>query len=146
MLSNDATHVLRGYEKAYCSYNGIVGGQQGMFLSRFKNGMRKQGKERHEKARERDWLGVSLWLGVRVSLCMVQRLCDPNVHQMCGAKSGSIWCFLISLPGSGKGVRGEGGIGWATSICREVIRGPGLTQFCSKEASVVVRFLQAVLP
>ena len=45
MLSNNATHVLRGYKKAYCSYNGIVGGQKGMFLSRFKNGMRKQGKE-----------------------------------------------------------------------------------------------------
>ena len=45
MLSNDATHVLRGYEKGYCLYNEIVGGQQGMFLSRFKNGMRKQGKE-----------------------------------------------------------------------------------------------------
>ena len=96
MLSNDATHVLRGYEKGYFLYNEIVGGQQGMFLSRFKNGMRKQGKERHEKARERDWLGVSLWLGVRVSLCMVQRLCDPNVLLV--PNQGASGAFLSACP------------------------------------------------
>lgn len=111
--TNGATHAPREYEKSYCSYNGVFWGRTGH--------VPKQVQNCHEKAGKRDWLRLLLWLGgragVRVSICMVQSLCDLNVLLVPNQRASG--AFLSAYLEAGKKWKwGEVEIGEATSSCR----------------------------